>query len=296
MNLRKLDLNLLITFEVIYNERSITNAAEVLNLTQPAVSNSLARLRAFLNDPLFNRVGNVMIPTKLAQSLIDPIRESLHIIEKSLQKEQAFNPEHAKIFRFSMGDITEATLLPPLIKELSQHFPQIGLQAIQLNREEIIRQMLHRKIDFAIDVPIEGGKELEYEKIISDKYVCVVRKEHPIIKQGISLNNYLALEHLHISSRSTGMGHIDIALHKIKKKRSIAFRVQRYTAAENIIKNSDLALSLPVRVAKTFDLHILELPFTAPQLELYLYWHTNFNSDESIKWMRNLLKELMGKI
>lgn len=296
MNLRKLDLNLLITFEVIYNERSITSAAKLLNLTQPAVSNSLARLRAFLNDPLFTRLGNVMVPTDLAKSLIDPVRQSLYILEKSLLKEQVFNPDQAKIFRFSMGDITETILLPPLIKELNQCFPKIGLQTIQLNREEIIRQMLHRKIDFAIDVPIEGGKELEYEKILSDKYVCIVRKEHPIIKQGISLNNYLALEHLHVSSRSTGMGHIDIALHKIKKKRSIAFRVQRYTAAENIIKNSDLALSLPVRVAKTFDLHILELPFTAPKLELYLYWHTNFDSDPSIKWMRNSLKQLIEQI
>ena len=294
MQLNRIDLNLFVVFDVIYTERNLTRAAEVLNLTQPTVSNSLARLREMLNDQLFVRTPQGMVPTPMAENIIGPVREALGRLETSVREGQHFNPaESRRIFRFSMNDVSEYTLLPPLMQLLQQEAPGMGIESYHTRRRDLPRALASGEVELAIDIPEAADKSLCHAPLYDEDYVCVLRDDHPAARGRLSLEKYLSLQHVHVSSRRRGPGMVDVQLNKLGHQREIALRMQHYLVVPGILRNSDLAMTVPSRWAERAGLKALKLPFEVPSQQWHLLWHRSADGDQANRWLRERVITLM---
>ena len=298
MKIKDTDLNLFIAFDVIYTEKNMTKSGQVLGITQPAVSNALARLRDLFNDELFIRTSRGMIPTPVANQLIGDIRSALSLIQNTISVSEKFDPSTAEMtFKISIGDTSEYRLLPLLIKELAEIAPKVKVETYLTARKDAPRELASGAIDFSIDPPLQSDQHLKHEKIYQEDYVMIVRKDHPILeKQNITLEDYLELSHIHISNRKTGMGHVDMTLYKLGLTRDIYLRAQHFLVAPYIVEQSDMAITTTKGFAVDRNLAWRELPFDIDPLVLHLYWHENNDNESSSKWMRDLMLKTYGKL
>ncbi len=308
----KIDLNLFTVFDTIYSEGSLTRAAERLNLTQPAISHALGRLRDRLQDPLFIRHGHKMTPTPLAQNLLPEIRQALTQLNQAVQKAHAFDPLLAKkTFRMAMRDVIEATLLPPLIKGLAESGPNINLASVRIDRKELEVKLAAGELDFAVDVLVPTSANLKHQKLVDDELVVVIRKQHPLLHgsyppqqneadKGAQINvkltadQYLRCGHVQVSGRPTGPGLEDFALSKSGYNRNIRLRCQHYYAACRVVESSDLLLTMPARYAQLLiasfpELSIVSCPFSSDAIDVHLYWHVSRDNDSANRWFREYL-------
>lgn len=293
MNLHRIDLNLFAVFDAIYTAGSLTKAADVLCITQPAVSNSLARLRDMLNDPLFVRTGHSMTPTPVAQNIIVPAREALGLLRKSVQQSHIFEPETStKAFNFASRDLLEVSIMPRLLARLQHLAPNITLTNYEVGREHIVSSMASGNLDFYADASTFTDIHLKKQVIATDRLVVLARKNHPVVKNEMTMDDFLKLGHIHVSQRRTGAGPIDIALDKLGKKRHIVMRGQHFLTVPSAISKSDLIGCIPYHLAKHYDLAMYELPFESPRIEYYLYWHLSADHDAAHKWMREQIAEV----
>ena len=298
MNLKETDLNLFIAFDVIYTEKNLTKAGQVLGITQPAVSNALSRLRELFCVDLFIRTSKGMIPTPVANQIIKDVRSALSLIQNTISETEKFDPSIAEMtFKISIGDSSEYRLLPLLIKELAEIAPKIKVETYLTPRKDAPRELASGTIDFSIDPPVHSDPHLRHEKIYEEDYVMIVRKDHPILSlKEIAIEDYLKLSHIHISNRKTGLGHVDMALYRLGLSRDISLRAQHFLVAPYIVEQSDLAITTTKGFAVDRDLAWRELPFEIEPLILHLYWHEAKDSDPSTKWMKDLMLKTYGKL
>jgi DNA-binding transcriptional LysR family regulator len=290
MRLSNVDLNLFIVFDVIYTHRNLTRAAEVLCITQPAVSNALARLRKSFNDELFVRTPQAMVPTPIADNIVIRVREALQLLNASVQEGDLFQPATAQnAFRISMNSLPEALLLPALQQDLQRQAPGIQIASYYSNRQDAPKELAAGTLDLAIEVPLLNDPQLCHTPLMTERYVCMIRKDHPSAGEALTMERYLGLGHIHISSRRKGWGHTDLALSALGKERKIQLRVQHYMVAPLVAMQTDLALTVPLRWAQQYDAKILELPFQPQQLEWHLYWHKSADQDQANRWLRERL-------
>ena len=291
MNLKETDLNLFIAFDVIYTEKNLTKAGQVLGITQPAVSNALSRLRELFDDELFIRTSKGMIPTPVANQIINDVRSALSLIQNTISEAEKFDPFTAEMtFKISIGDSSEYRLLPLLIKELAEVAPKIKVETYLTPRKDAPREL-------ASDPPVHSDPHLKHEKIYEEDYVMIVRKDHPILeKKEITIQDYLDLSHIHISNRKTGLGHVDMTLYRLGLSRDISLRAQHFLVAPYIVEQSDLAITTTKGFAVDRNLAWRELPFEIDPLVLHLYWHEAKDSDTSSKWMKELMLKTYGKL
>ncbi|MFQ3237156.1 MAG: DNA-binding transcriptional LysR family regulator [Paraglaciecola sp.] len=293
MNLNRIDLNLFAVFDAIYTAGSLTKAADVLCITQPAVSNSLARLREMLNDPLFVRTGHSMTPTPVAQNIIGPARDALGLLRKSVQESHTFNPAVAEItYNFAARDLLEASIMPRLTAKLQNCAPNICLTNYDIPRTAIVSAMASGSLDFYADASSFVDPHLCKQKIAQDRLVAIARKNHPSLSQGLSMDTFLQLGHINISQRFTGAGPVEIALDKLNLKRKVVVRNQHFLTVPSVIVKTDLIACIPYHLAKHYELAIYELPFDMPPVEYFLYWHVSADLDQANIWLRGLIKEV----
>ncbi|GIZ11903.1 LysR family transcriptional regulator [Pseudomonas sp. NCCP-436] len=298
MNLTKVDLNLFIVFDAIYTEANLTRAGQIVGITQPAVSNALARLRETFNDPLFVRTAQGMVPTPMAQNIIGPVRNALQLLRISVQESRTFNPQQAsKTYRISMADLSEQILLPPLFQRLRRLAPSVSIESFLAKRRETTKELAAGRLDFAVDAPLNTDPQVRHVKLLDDSYVCAMRPGHPMAKEQISLDEYLSLSHIHISSRRSGLGYVDLALGKMGIQRKIVLRSQHYLMANSVMQQTDLVMTVPERFARRHNLHHVSLPVSdVPTLETHLYWHESTDQDPANRWMREQIIELAQQV
>jgi DNA-binding transcriptional LysR family regulator len=288
MNLRSIDLNLLPVFEAVYVERSLTRAGEVLHVTQPAVSNALARLRAAFGDPLFIRAGRGVVPTPAAQTLIGPVREALTRLRAGLDPAAAFDPKTSqRVFNIAARDTSSSAILPVLMKRLQQAAPEVRLQCVTVERQDIPLELAAGRLDFAIDLAALTRPDLNSAPLIRDRWVCVLRRDHPRAKRRLTLQAFVSLNHIVASSRRTGRTIVDEALSRVGERIKPLIRLQHYQPAFHIVMSSDLALVAPLSLAKRYDVAIRELPFDTPSLDLLLFWRPDTGEEPAIRWLRD---------
>ncbi|MES2346102.1 MAG: LysR family transcriptional regulator [Pseudomonadota bacterium] len=303
MHISKVDLNLFIVFEAIYAEGSITRASLKMNLTQPAISHALNRLRQLFDDPLFERQGHVMVPTPLARSIIDPVRQSLRGFEVTLNGAERFDAATSgRSFSLALRDVLEASVLPPLMARMAQDAPTVGLNTLQVGRRELESELAAGTLDAAIDVMLPLSNEIRRTLLAADQTVVLVRRGHPLVQdgQGLDLDGYLALEHIQTSSRRRGPGLEDFELSRLGLQRRVRLRCQHYFAACRVVSQTDLALTMPERLARVvnqqFGNQILPFPLQMPSLDIYLYWHANIDTDPAGQWLREQIIEAMRAV
>lgn len=293
MRLSQIDLNLFVVFETIYAKRNLTRAAEVLCVSQPAVSNALARLRKTFNDQLFVSTPNGMVPTPVAENIVGRVGEALQLLDASVQEADLFLPDKSKrVFKVSMNDLTEALLLPALGELLQHQAPGIRIESYFVSRKDVPRELAAGALDLAIDAPLIFAPHVCHTALMSTRHVCMLRRGHPLVRKKLSLNEYLELGHIHVSSRREGLGHVDVVLGKLGRSRKIQIRVQHYLMAPLIAMRTDLALTVPSGLARGYDARQFDLPFELPALESHLYWHRSVDQDQSSIWLRGKLMEV----
>ena len=289
----KIDLNLFIVFDAIYCEGNITKAALALNLSQPAVSHSLGKLRNYFDDPLFVRQGNQMRPTAVANNVIADVREALHQLQVCLVQSRQFEPlTSRKHFTLSLHGSVEASYLPLLMTRLHKESPYTKLKSLKrVHRNELEIKLASGDIDLAIDTLLPVSENIMHTQLEEDQLVVVARQGHPALITPLSLDKYLGQDHVLVSSRSTGPGIEDFELARLGVHREIGLRCQHLFAACQVIAGSDMLLTLPKTAAQMYSnllgLIISPLPVKLPKIDVHLYWHVNVDLDPANKWLRN---------
>ena len=301
MHISRVDLNLFIVFEAIYAEGSITRASLKMNLTQPAISHALNRLRQLFDDPLFERQGHVMVPTPLARSIIEPVRASLRGFEVTLNGVERFDPASSeRTFSLALRDVLEASVLPPLMARVARDAPGVGLNTMQVGRRELESELAAGTLDAAIDVLLPLSNEIVHTRLVRDQTVVLVRQDHPQVRGKLDLDLYLQQEHVLASSRRRGPGLEDFELSRLGLQRRVRLRCQHYFAACRVVSQTDLALTMPERLAQVvnqqFGNQILPFPLSIPALDIYLYWPANVDTDPANQWLREQIKQVTQAI
>lgn len=294
MHVRGIDLNLLVVLDTILTEGGITRAAQKLNLTQPAISHALGRLRDVFADPLFVRDGRTMRPTPMARSLAEPVRRALRGLELSLTEIEAFDPA-TSTRRFTIGvrDVLEATVLPPLMRAIQREAPYVELAAVSVPRQEMEAELGSGRVDAALDIRWPTSDAIRRMRISEEALVVIARRRHPVVKRQLDLATFLDQEHIVVSSRRAGAGPLDHELARHDLKRKIRLRCQHYFAACRVVAVTDLILTMPehyARIAnKRLPNQILPLPLEVPSLDAYLHWHVDVDRDPANRWLREQL-------
>jgi len=287
MRLNKIDLNLFVIFDAIYRERNVTRAASQLSLTQPAVSNALSRLRQSFDDPLFVRTPNGMSPTPVADGAIADIRKALELMRNTVDVQPRFDPSKSQtVFHLGMNDLAEALLLPKLHESVRLDSPNVSVTSYYVAREKAAEELKAGKIDLLLDAPVNNARGLYVKPLRELPYAVAMRNDHPLSRKSISLDDYLAAEHLHVSSRRKGRGQVDIALNRVGKQRKIAVRIQNYMVAAKIAQETDLLWTTPKVLASASNLHSVSLPFEVDPLVWNLYWARSTEEDPANRWLR----------
>lgn len=299
MHISRVDLNLYVIFDTVFTEGGITAASRKLNLSQPAVSHALTRLRGLLGDPLFERHGRSMVPTPLARAIAGPVRAALRHLEGTLHESARFDPATSeRRFTLAFRDVLELILVPPLMKSLGRTAPGIELVAARMDRRSLESDLFTGIVDVGIDVLLPVPPEIRREQVLAEPMVVLARKNHPALKRRLSLEAYLAEEHIQISSRRRGPGLEDMALARDGVARRIRLRCQHYGTACRTVSMTDLLATMPARYAKVvnkpYGNEIVPLPLKDTLLELYLYWHENADADPAGAWLRQQLREVIA--
>jgi DNA-binding transcriptional LysR family regulator len=298
MNVRDADLNLLRVFDSVLHERSVTAAAARLGLTQPAVSNALARLRAQFGDPLFVRTAGGMDATPFARELAEPVRQALALLESALAHGPGFDPATStRAFRFYMSDVGQVEFLPPLVERTQRAAPGVRLEAVGLEVDDIAAALAAGALDLAVGFLPGLGAPVLREALFRDPYACLMRADHPAAEGSLTRKKFLEAAHAVVSYRG---GHrvIEEALERAGVAPRIALRVPHFTVMPMVLERSDLLLTLPTRVARVYErrgnLVSRPVPIPIPSAEVAVHWHERFEADSGNRWLRALIVELFG--
>ncbi|SAL49046.1 LysR family transcriptional regulator [Caballeronia concitans] len=288
------DLNLLRVFLAIWDLRSTTAAGDRLELTQPAVSHALRRLRTIFDDPLFVRTPTGMVPTDAAHRLYPPLAQALSIINDAVQQLAKFDPATARrVFRISMSDMSEFFFLPPLVALLDREACGIRIEAVNLPVESVSAAMRSGEVDLALGyVPgLDAG--CVSQTLFVDHHVCVVRANHPLGKSRPTREDLAALRYVNASTNATGHRMVEQWLDELNLKRDVVVQLPHFVVAPEIVTNTDLAVIFPKSIAQRLNrgkaFRILPLPFALPPIEIQVHSHSQFTSDPGVAWLRNTI-------
>src|SRR5690606_7279241 len=203
----------------------------------------------------------------VAESIAQNVSEALAVLSSSVLDREGFDAQVSeRTYQFSMSDLAEAVVLPRLIPYLNEAGPGIGLQSYYVKRHELLRQLTRGEVDFAVDVPLVEDPQLCRQSLIRDDYVCVVRKDHPVLAHEWTLAFFSCVRHIHASNGRKGLGQIDLAVLRMHAERVIRLRVHRCRVAVALVASTGLVLCVPTFLAVGEGLEVLELPFAVPLL------------------------------
>ncbi|GIX31221.1 MAG: transcriptional regulator [Porticoccaceae bacterium] len=292
VRLRRVDLNLFILFDALYREQNVTRVAQQLHLSQPAVSNALARLREAFGDPLFLRTPEGMIPTPVADNMIGDVRRALALLNRAVAASERFDPATSeKRFRVAFNHPAQLLILPELWRLTRTRSPSITLANYYQTREAAAEELRSGALDLLVDAPQFNAREFGQRPLLALPYAVAMRPQHPLAGRPLGLEDYLAAQHLHVSSRKRGRGQADVALHGLGLRRQIALRLQDYSVAAEVVRGSDLLWTVPAVLGARFGLCLAAPPFEVEPLRLNLYWPRGAEEDPANRWLRDLVVE-----
>jgi DNA-binding transcriptional LysR family regulator len=300
MNVQDMDLNLLRVFDAVLRERGVTAAALRLGLTQPAVSNALARLRALFGDALFVRTPAGMDATPFARGVADPVRQALALLESALAHGPGFEPAGStRAFRFYMSDLGQVEFLPPLVERVQRAAPGVRLEAVAADLEHIGEALGTGALDLAVGFLPALGPPVARRALFRDPYVCLMRSDHPAIGRKLTRKKFVEASHVLVTYRGGGHRVIEEALERAGVARRIALRVPHFTVVPMVLARTDLILTLPARVARVYerqgDFKSLPPPVAMPPAEVAVHWHERFEADPGNRWLRDQVIELFSE-
>jgi DNA-binding transcriptional LysR family regulator len=306
--LARIDLNLLVAFDALARELSVTRAAQRVGVTQSAMSHSLRRLRELVDDPLLVRGQSGMMLTPRAQALVTPLRSGLVTLGRALEQPSAFSPASTRrSFTIASPDLFDVLVIPPLLERVRTLAPGIDINILPTNTAGLALRLETGDVDFAVVPRVDQSNNappqpapqgLLQKTLFRDRYVCHLRADHPVLgkKQTLSLAQYLGLSHVLVAPRGDGLGQVDEALAERSLQRRIVLRMPHFLAALAIVARSDLVLTAPTVLTALGGAHLPVLavapPLPLPGHRVNLLWHERFDKDPAQRWLRELLVQV----
>jgi LysR family nod box-dependent transcriptional activator len=301
MNLGSLDLNLLVALDALLSERSVTRAAQRVGLSQPGMSNALARLRRHFDDPLLVRQGAGLVPTSRAEALRGPVHEALELIRGALDAPSQFDPAtDRRSFRLSCSDYSVLMLIGPLVRALAAEAPGLLVEVIP-RLADAGRALVNGDVDLVVEPPeIMGRVDLESLRLWDDRWKCCVWEGNTRVGSRMTLERYTALGHLIYSMGGAGqpVALPDVHLSSLGVQRRIEVSVESFLLAPFLLQGTDLVTLIPKRaeafLRRTGDIRVLEPPIEFPVLVETLWWHPRATADPAHTWLRGRIGEVAG--
>jgi DNA-binding transcriptional LysR family regulator len=300
MELHEIDLNLLVVFNHLLAERRVSKVAENLGLSQPAVSNSLAKLRRLFGDELFMRTPKGMEPTPFAEQLAEPVSHALAMIHGGVNQRTSFEPATAqRSFTIGMTDIGEIYFLPQLIERLHRDAPGVVLSTVRNAAVNLRDELESGKVDLAVGLLPQLKAGFYQRRLFMQSYVCLLRRGHRLDKKRITLAEYAGAEHLVVVSAGTGHGKVDELLQRSGVARTVRLTVPHYVSVGHILQHSDMVATVPEgladRVLQPFGLAKVPHPAKLPQVAINAFWHAKYHRSPANRWLRTVMFELFAE-
>lgn len=290
VRLSAVDLNLLVVFEALMQERNVTRAASSLAMSQPALSHALGRLRRMLKDELFVRSPKGMIPTPRADELAVPVRRALDELRHSLEPPKFDPSAAARHFHLAVDNYAAIVLVAPLVARLAKAAPGVTLEFRPSGTLNVPDLLDRGQLDLAIGPFTEQGERFSQHHLITDRFVALLRKNHAVGAGRLTIEMFAALPHLDISSSRHETNFIDDALARRKLTRRITLRAP-FLSAVRILARSDAVAVLPQRIARELigyrPLVVRDLPFASPQVDSGMMWPRWMDSQPAHRWLRD---------
>ena len=295
------DLNLLYVFEALWRDRSVTMAAESLDVTQGAVSSALKRMRTEYGDKLFMLAGRRMEPTAMATSIAPALLESLNAIRKTSGLQTTFDAnESNRSFTIRMRDVGEVVVLPALYKRIAAVAPLVKVNVVFAQLEDTVHGLSTGRMDVALGYLPALERNIHKKALFKQKYQCVMRQDHPIARQELTLKRFVAQQHLLVEYAGSGHILLERALVEAGAKDGIRVRMPQYLAAPHLVLDSDLIWTCPeslvAELRKYFPLVVKPLPIPMDHFEVDLYWHDRFHKDPANLWFRQQIFDCLSEI
>jgi DNA-binding transcriptional LysR family regulator len=292
MHIRELDLNLLRIFDAVYRERSVSRAAEVLGLSQPAVSQGLGRLRLVMKDALFTRAAGGVAPTPNADTLAHAVQQALHLVSEALQNADRFDPASARrTFRIHMSDIGEAEFLPGLMHQVRRLAPGVRIETEQLEYAQVENALDTGRIDFAFGY-LPGVEKTRQQRLLIESYVVLARAGHPVLVERPSRRSLAGLDYVVVRH------HTETAkvLERMALTDNIRLSIPHFMVIPSIVSETDLAVVLPLRIAVKFAAvgrFVIARPrWGIADFTVALHWSNRAHNEPANRWLRRLVIEL----
>lgn len=302
MDLRSLDLNLLVALDALLTERNVTRAAARLHLSQSAMSAALSRLREAFADPLLLRTARGMLPTMRGAQLAGPVKQVLAEIERLVSADADFDPRTAReTFRIAASDYVEFAILPQLVDHLEAHAPACRLAVRAMDFTTVGQQLEAGEVDFAVLAVQNAPMEMRSRPLYNERFVCVLRKDHPAAaglgtRDRLPLDVFCALDHVLVSPRGAAFtAQTDEGLAALGRRRNVRLSVPHFLLVPEILSRSDMIAVLPERLARGYQsrLAVMELPIDMASFTIAAVWHERSHRGPAQAWLREALANLM---
>jgi DNA-binding transcriptional LysR family regulator len=299
MDIRNIDLNLLVALDALLSERNVTRAAARLDLSQSAMSAALARLRQVFGDPLLLRTAGGMLPTSKGEDLATPVKQLLDEITRIIEQNEVFDPATANLkFTIAASDYVEFAILPQLVNHLEKHAPQARLEIQPSEYAAMAKQLESGDVDLAVVNAANAPGAMRSRPLYAERFVVVARREHPRLKRELSVEDFCALDHVLVARRGrtfAGAIQIDEALAGRGLKRNVRLSVPHFMLVPELVARSDMIGVLPERLARNYNirLQVFDLPLDVPHLTISAVWHERTHRNPAQTWLRQALAELM---
>ncbi len=302
MTLRnKLDLNLLRVAVAMLDAGGVSQAAKVLGISQPSVSESLAKLRHHFDDALFVRAGKGMSPTPRGAEIASAAREVLLQVEQKLGPRVPFDPRQAhRPFTFAMSDVGEMVFLPKLSQTLAKASPETPVRSVSMPPPQLTKAMEDGDVDLAVGYfPDLKGSDFFQKRLFTHHFLCLLRSDHPFRGEALTLAQFLDLPHAVVLSEGRSQEILEGHLKELGLVRRVAIYTPHFLSIPALIAHSDMVVTVPHAMGiaygrPEFGLRVMHLPFASPRIQLRQHWHMKFHKDARNVWLRGIVSELFN--
>jgi len=296
---KNFDLNLLPIAFALYDELSVSRAARLLGMSQPAVSMALRRMRETFDDPLFIRVPGGIAPTPRAHAIIDAARTPIARLQQDLLRGQPFDPlTSTRAFTLALSDVGEMAFLPRVAGALRSAAPAAPVRSVSVAAPQLAHGLEQGEIDVAVGYfPHLASKNFRQRRLSTHRFACLLRADHPHRAERLSAADFLAADHVVIGEAGRSQEVVERFFKRRHVKRKVAVYTAHFLGVPFLVAQADLIATVPYAVARDFagmspQLAVAQPPFELPGFDLKLHWHRRFDTEPRNRWFREVLNEL----
>jgi DNA-binding transcriptional LysR family regulator len=299
---KSLDLNLLPIAFALYDELSVSRAARLLGMSQPAVSMALRRMRETFDDPLFIRVASGIAPTPRAHTIIQGARPLVSRLQEDLLKGQTFDPAATtRPFALGMSDVGEMAFLPIVLPHLRSLAPKAAIRAVSVAGAQLAHELEKGEVDVAVGFyPSLASKNFRHRRLSTHGFACLLRRDHPKRADRLSVADYVGAEHIAVREEGRSQEVMERFFERRRVRRTVVIYASHFLGVPAVIASTDLIATVPYAMAKDFarmspQLAVALPPFEIPGFDLKVYWHRRFDNEPRNRWLREQLIGLVAR-